>query len=226
MLRLSPKLACGKIDFRMKLLPPPPILLEAYAQGYFPMPDSQSDEIHWYRPDPRAILPLESFHISRSFGRFLKKQTFKVTLNRQFKAVMEGCSQREPTWINSEFKKAYFELHQWGYAHSIEVWDSDRLVGGLYGVQLGGAFFAESMFSHISQASKLALFRLTQLLNQEGFSLLEVQFSTPHLKSLGVIEISDSRYQHLLKQAILLSPTLSSSVEAPFDSRPKVEPLE
>lgn len=194
----------------MKSLPPPPILLEAYAQGYFPMPDSQTEEIHWYRPDPRAILPLNGFHVSRSFLRFLKKQPFKISLNQEFQAVMEACSQRETTWINSEFKKSYFELHQWGYAHSIEVWASSRLVGGLYGVQLGGAFFAESMFSHLPQASKLALYWLTTILNRSGFCLLEVQFMTPHLKSLGAIEISDSKYQHLLKQAILSSPTLSS----------------
>ena len=209
-LRLHFHSACGKVCFIMKSLPAPPILLEAYAQGYFPMPDSQTEEIHWYRPDPRAILPLNGFHVSRSFARFLKKHSFKLTLNQDFQTVMEACSERDTTWINSEFKKSYFELHQWGYAHSIEVWASSRLVGGLYGVQLGGAFFAESMFSHVSQTSKLALYWLTILLNQSGFCLLEVQFMTSHLKSLGAIEISDSKYQQLLKKAILSSPTLSS----------------
>lgn len=193
----------------MKSLPAAPLLLEAYSQGYFPMPDPDTDEICWYRPDPRAVLPIHGFHVSRSFSRFLKKTDFTVTLNQNFKAVIEGCSARQNTWINTEFKNAYSELHHWGHAHSVEVWKDSQLVGGLYGVQLGGAFFAESMFSKESQASKLALYKLTAILSQNGFTLLEVQFLTPHLKSLGAQEISNSRYQTLLQQAILLSPTLS-----------------
>jgi len=193
----------------MKTLPPPAVLLGAYSQGYFPMPHPKNEEIEWYRPDPRAILPLEGFHISRSFKRVLRNHSFQLTLNQSFEAVMEACSQRETTWINAEFKRAYKALYFSQHAHSIEVWLSSKLVGGIYGVQVGGAFFAESMFSLESEASKIALYYLTKALSKSGFTLLEVQFLTPHLQSLGAIEISDALYQQQLDQAILLSPTLS-----------------
>ncbi|NBX83182.1 leucyl/phenylalanyl-tRNA--protein transferase [bacterium] len=183
-------------------LPPPLDLLRAYALGYFPMPNPQTDEIEWYQPNPRAILPLDSFHCSRSLQRTLNKNTFTFTLNRDFNAVIAGCAEREETWINEEFIRAYTELHVLGHAHSIEVWQQGLLVGGVYGVQIGGAFFAESMFSRKRDASKAALFYLVKHLNEQQFSLLEVQFLTPHLERLGAKEISIEQYERKLQMAI------------------------
>lgn len=185
-----------------KKLPPPLDLLRAYALGYFPMPNPQTEEIEWYQPNPRAVLPLESFHCSRSLKRTLNKTTFSFTFNRDFNAVMAGCAEREETWINEEFIRAYTELHVLGHAHSIEVWHQQQLVGGIYGVQIGGAFFAESMFSRKKDASKAALFHLVKHLNEQKFSLLEVQFLTPHLERLGAIEISGEEYERKLQTAI------------------------
>jgi leucyl/phenylalanyl-tRNA--protein transferase len=179
-------------------------LLNAYAQGFFPMPHPETEEIEWYRPNPRAILPLDKFHCSRSLSKTLRQKVFSFSLNKSFCEVMELCSDRPETWINQEFKTAYQKLFDLGYAHSVEVWKDSILVGGVYGVQVGGAFFAESMFSKQTDASKTALYHLTQHLLKQQFTLLEVQFLTPHLKSLGAIEIPDSTYEKLLKEAIQL----------------------
>lgn len=186
----------------IKNLPPPLDLLRAYALGYFPMPNPQTEEIEWYQPNPRAILPLDSFHCSRTLKRTLNKKTFKFTLNRDFSAVMRGCAEREETWINEEFIRAYTELHVLGHAHSIEVWQQEHLAGGIYGVHIGGAFFAESMFSRERDASKAALFHLVNHLNQQQFALLEVQFLTPHLERLGAKEIPMEHYERQLQLAI------------------------
>lgn len=185
-------------------LPPPLELLRAYSLGFFPMPDLVTQEIHWYKPEMRAILPLPGFHCSKSFRRFLKSHSFEITANRSFAEVMQGCSERTETWINDEFKRAYKELHQLGHCHSIEIWNEKSLVGGVYGVQIGGAFFAESMFSRKTNASKLALYSLCQHLVERGFSLLEVQFLTDHLETLGATEVSDETYEVMLSKALAL----------------------
>jgi leucyl/phenylalanyl-tRNA--protein transferase len=185
-----------------KTLPPAKELLWAYSQGFFPMPEPQTEVIEWYRPDPRAILPLDKFHVSRSLRKVLKENLFSVTHTQDFNQVISGCAARAETWISSEFIRAYEELHLMGHAHSVEVWSGDQLVGGVYGVQIGGAFFAESMFSKKDNASKVALYDLTSHLRKNGFLLLEIQFLTPHLTSLGAIEIPDSDYMTILKNAL------------------------
>jgi len=166
------------------------------------MPHPKTEEIEWFRPDPRAILPLDQFHCSHSLHKVLRKKTFQITFNKSFSEVISSCGKRQETWINPEFKRAYTELHHLGYAHSVEVWVGSSLAGGLYGVSLAGAFFAESMFSVQTNASKVALFELVGHLNRSGFLLLEVQFLTPHLQSLGAMEISDEAYSHLLEKAL------------------------
>lgn len=183
----------------------PEILHAAYSQGYFPMPDADTGEILWFRPDPRAIIPLEGFHVSRSLRRTLKRKLFKLTYDQAFHQVMKGCAARPDTWISEEFMIAYGQLHALGTAHSVEVWYQDRLVGGTYGVSIGGAFFAESMFSRVTDASKVALFHLVEQLRRQGFILLECQFLTEHLRSLGAIEIPDTDYIELLDEAIQLN---------------------
>ncbi len=166
------------------------------------MPNPKTEEIEWFRPDPRAILPLDKFHCSHSLQKVIRKKEFSITFDQSFSEVISLCGKRQETWINSEFKRAYNELHQLGYAHSVEVWAGTSLAGGVYGVSLGGAFFAESMFSLETNASKIALFELVSYLNHSGFLLLEVQFLTPHLQSLGATEIPDGAYSLLLEKAL------------------------
>ena len=185
---------------------PTGLLRSAYSQGYFPMPHPKTGQTQWLRPDPRAILPLNNFHLSHSLARVIKKKWFRVTYNRSFSQIIRGCQARVETWITDEFVKSYENFHREGFAHSVEVWKEGKIAGGLYGVAIGGAFFAESMFYRIPNASKVALFYLVQRLKDSGFGLLEVQFLTPHLKSLGAIEISDATYQKLLKHALRKVP--------------------
>lgn len=181
----------------------PEILVSAYSQGYFPMPKAENpDEVLWYRPDPRAVLDFAAFHASRSLLRRLRKEAHRVTLNDDFPRVMRECAAREETWITADFLRAYTELHTLGLAHSLEVWHGDTLWGGVYGVALRRAFFAESMFSHSTDGSKAALYYLTRHLEKRGFLLLEVQFLTPHLRSLGAREIPDPEYQKRLAAAL------------------------
>ena len=186
----------------MKQLLNPAVLIAAYSHGYFPMPDPVSNEVQWYRPDPRAIIPLDKFHVSHSLRRRLNKNTYTVTYDQQFRQVMQDCANREETWITPEFIEIYLQLFELGKAHSIEIWDGERLIGGTYGVCIGGAFFAESMFHIATDASKLALYFLVERLKQQGFTLLECQFRTPHLSSLGAIEITDEAYMAKLSHAI------------------------
>lgn len=181
------------------------VLLLAYANGFFPMPHPETEEIFWFNPDPRAIIPLDQFHASRSLKRSIRKMEFKATINQSFKEVMDLCSQRKETWINTEIKTAYTALHESGHAHSLEVRQHGKLVGGVYGVSIGGAFFAESKFHTVTDASKAALFFLTQHLKSAKFELLEVQFMTPHLQSLGAIEIPSEEYMRRLQQAVNIS---------------------
>lgn len=178
------------------------LLLGAYSQGYFPMPEPKTEEIQWYFPDPRAILPLDEFHTSKSLLKKIKQNTFSYTTDTQFLEVMQGCAARKETWINQEFIRAYGELFKLGFAHSLEVWRSKKLVGGVYGVSIGAAFFAESKFHTETDASKIALYYLVQELKARGFQILEVQFLTPHLKTLGAIEIPAKKYTGLLKKAV------------------------
>ena len=185
----------------MKLELSPELLIKAYSHGFFPMPESNG-EIHWYRPDPRAILPLDAFHISRSLSRCIRKKVFTLSFDKNFRQVMEACANRPETWITSEFIELYTELFKRGFAHSVEVWQDGVLVGGVYGVCLGRAFFAESMFHLKTDASKFALHALVEKLREKEFSLLEVQFLTSHLSSLGAIEISHGEYMKMLEKAL------------------------
>lgn len=179
----------------------PELLLAAYRGGYFPMPDPDTEEILWFNPDPRAIIPLDQFHVSRSLRRTAKKGLFEVSFDRNFAGVIEGCADRAATWISADIKRAYLRLFELGFGHSVEVWgDNGALLGGLYGLSQGGVFHAESMFSRSKDASKIALWALTGRMKDCGMSLLEVQFMTPHLKSLGAVNISKNKYIQLLTE--------------------------
>lgn len=166
------------------------------------MPHPDTGEIVWLSPDPRAIVPLEQFHVSRSLKRTLRRVPFTVTINQAFRRVMAACAKRPQTWITRAFLDAYGALHDEGTAHSVEVWLEDKLVGGTYGLALGSIFFAESMFHEVNDASKVALYSLTRRLAERRFHLLEVQFLTPHLASLGAIEIPRTEYLRRLRHAI------------------------
>lgn len=177
-------------------------LIWAYQNGFFPMPDPDTQEICWYRPNPRAIIPLDGFHCSRSLQKRIRRSEYRWSIDQSFEEVMRGCADRDETWINDEFLKAYIELHNLGIAHSVEIYMEDSLAGGLYGVAIGGAFFAESMFHKRTDASKLAVYHLVEHLKNQGFGLLEVQFMNPHLKTLGAIEITDEVYMESLTKAL------------------------
>jgi leucyl/phenylalanyl-tRNA--protein transferase len=177
---------------------------EAYREGIFPMADIELGIITWHRPRRRALLPLDGFHISRSLARTLRRGRFEVTVDRDFGGVMNACAEREPTWISQEFKNVYGELHAQGKAHSVEVWVNGALAGGVYGVYLGGAFFAESKFHRVTDMSKVALAHLVARLRERGFALLEVQYLTEHLAQFGVVEVSDREYMRRLALALEL----------------------
>ncbi|HET9428340.1 MAG TPA: leucyl/phenylalanyl-tRNA--protein transferase [Allosphingosinicella sp.] len=186
----------------MKVLDPD-LLLRAYAVGVFPMSDSRdAREVYWVEPRRRAIIPLDRFHVSRSLRKKLRSDHFEVTCDRAFERVLRQCAGREDTWINAEIEASYIRLHQDGHAHSIEVHERGELVGGLYGVRLGGAFFGESMFSLRPDASKIALAWLVARLVVGGFRLLDCQFMTDHLRSLGAVEIDQKAYLQLLSAAV------------------------
>jgi len=181
----------------------PSLLLRAYANGVFPMSESSnSDEIYWVDPKFRGIIPLEAFHVSRSMRRFVRKGGFDVSINSDFLETVKACADREETWINPEIMDLYQTLHRLGYAHSVEVWQSGVMVGGVYGVSIGGAFFGESMFSRATNMSKVALIWLVARLKAGGYTLFDTQFITDHLASLGGIEISRSKYHERLEHAL------------------------
>ncbi len=183
-------------------------LLVAYASGVFPMADpDEEDRIYWFAPDPRAILPLDSLVISRSLRRVVSSNRFEVTTDRNFEEVIRACADREETWISPEISRAYVELHCLGYAHSVECRLDEELVGGLYGVALRGGFFGESMFHRVTDASKVALVHLVNRLNRAGYSLLDVQFMSDHLRTLGAVEVSRDEYEGLLDMALQINPT-------------------
>lgn len=184
----------------------PDLLLRAYAAGIFPMADdAESAEIFWVDPDERGIMPLESFHLSRRLRRTVRAEPFEIRCDHDFVAVMKGCAEatagRPRTWINDELIRLYAELSRRGHAHTIESWLDGELVGGLYGVTLGGAFFGESMFSRVTDASKVALAHLVARLRLGAYTLLDIQFVTPHLKRFGAVAIPRARYRRLLAAA-------------------------
>ncbi len=180
----------------------PEILLHGYSIGIFPMAEHRDDpEIFWVDPRRRGVMPLNGFHISRSLTRAMRRSTFHHTINRDFDGVVAGCADREDTWINAEITALYTALHHAGHAHSLEVWDGTALVGGVYGVTLGRAFFGESMFSRRTNASKMALAALVDRLRHAGFTLFDTQFLTEHLASLGAQEISRAEYHAQLDVA-------------------------
>ena len=181
----------------------PILLINAYAQGFFPMAD-HFGKIRWYAPDPRAILEHENLYVSRSLRATLRKRIYKVSIDTAFESVMRCCAQREDTWINESFISTYTQLHYFGLAHSVETWKDGELVGGLYGVSLGGAFMGESMFSRATDASKVCLVALVEHLQAQGFVLHDVQYWTPHLASLGVTEIPRKQYERRLRAALSL----------------------
>jgi leucyl/phenylalanyl-tRNA---protein transferase len=181
----------------------PRLLLQGYASGIFPMADSRdAAELYWVEPRKRAIIPLDRFHVSRSLRRTIRSGRFTVTRDRDFAAVISACAEREETWINDELEHAMIALHGSGHAHSIEVWDGRELVGGLYGVKLGRAFFGESMFSRKTDASKVALAWLVARLKVGNFTLLDCQFMTEHLASLGAVSVPRESYVALLAVAL------------------------
>jgi leucyl/phenylalanyl-tRNA--protein transferase len=182
----------------------PDLLIRAYAGGVFPMADSRAGRIRWYAPDPRAVIPLDAFHVPRSLHRTVRKGLFQVTTNADFPAVIRACAEREETWISPEIEQAYTGLHRLGLAHSVEAWRQGQLAGGLYGVALGGAFFGESMFSRETDASKVALLALVERLRARGFALLDTQFITSHLARFGAVEIARDDYEQRLAGALRL----------------------
>lgn len=186
----------------------PQLLLSAYCEGIFPMAH-EDGRIYWYDPDPRAIIPLDGFHVPRRLARVVRANAFEVRVDTAFTAVMQACAAptdgRETTWISPEFVRAYTDLHQRGFAHSVECWQDGRLVGGLYGVSVQGLFAGESMFSLVPNASKVALVHLVDRLRRGGFQLLDTQFMTDHLRQFGTIEISAAAYKRRLAQALFVS---------------------
>jgi leucyl/phenylalanyl-tRNA--protein transferase len=181
----------------------PRLLLQGYAAGIFPMADSRdASELFWVEPRSRAILPLDKFRLSRSLRRTVRSGKFAVTMDRDFHAVINACADREETWINADIERAMLTLHASGHAHSVEVWSEGELVGGLYGVKLGRAFFGESMFSRMTDASKVALAWLIARMRTGGYTLLDCQFMTTHLASLGATTVSRKTYVALLSGAL------------------------
>jgi len=185
----------------------PEILLRAYSIGLFPMAESADDpDIFWVEPELRGILPLDNFHVSKSLAKAVRQKPFDIRYNTAFDAVVEKCAEsaedRPTTWINETIKSLYGALHRMGHAHSVEAWEGDELVGGLYGVSLGSAFFGESMFSRRSNASKICLVHLVERLKERGFTLLDTQFTTEHLMTFGAIDVPREQYARLLERAV------------------------
>lgn len=187
---------------------PTDLLLKAYASGVFPMAESASDqEVFWVRPESRGIIPLDGFHIPKSLAKTMRKGVFDIRFDSDFEATIDACAEtreeRPSTWINAPIREAYVQLHRMGNAHSVEAWHDGRLVGGLYGVSLGRVFFGESMFSKETDASKICLVHLVGRLRAQGFSLLDTQFTTEHLKRFGAVDVPRARYEAMLAEALM-----------------------
>ena len=186
---------------------PSELLVSAYASGWFPMAVERG-EIRWFSPDPRGIIPIDTFHVSRRLSRVVRKGTFRIEIDRAFEEVIRACADAERdaadpgSWINEEIIASYLELHHLGVAHSVEAWNGGRLVGGLYGVALGGAFFGESMFHRETDASKVALVALVDRLRRREYQLLDTQWVTEHLEQFGAVEIPRERYLVLLDESL------------------------
>ncbi len=187
----------------------PDTVIAAYRNAYFPMADSRTGTISWHSPDPRAIIPLDAFKVSRSLQQIVRRQVFEIKIDASFSEVIHSCARREDTWISTEIISAYTTLHTRGVAHSVESWQHGELVGGLYGIAIGGAFFGESMFSRVSNASKAALVHLVSLLRLRGFRLLDSQFMNEHMRQFGTVEISRSSYLEELSAALTVDTMFS-----------------
>ncbi len=195
----------------------PDLLLRAYASGVFPMADGAgAEDIFWIDPERRGILPLDGLHVPRRLARAFLAAPFEIATNTDFAGVLDGCADRPETWINGTIRALYLDLHRGGFAHSVEIHAGGSLVGGLYGVALGGAFFGESMFSRARDASKFALIALVARLRSGGFTLLDTQFVTDHLARLGAVEIARSAYHRRLETAL--------ARPARFDALPRDTP--
>ena len=182
----------------------PELLLRAYALGWFPMGTGRRGRIEWFSPDPRGILPIQTFHAPSRLRRVVRQSRFTIRIDTAFEAVMRACAHRDETWITEDIVASYVSLHRLGFAHSVETWQDDQLVGGLYGVALGGAFFGESMFHTATDASKVALVALVERLRDRGFVLLDTQWVTPHLAQFGGVAIPRADYLERLATAITL----------------------
>ncbi|HWB16892.1 MAG TPA: leucyl/phenylalanyl-tRNA--protein transferase [Vicinamibacterales bacterium] len=182
----------------------PVLLVAAYRQGVFPMA-VEDGAIAWFSPDPRGVIPLETFHVPSRLARVVRRGTFEIRIDHDFERVIRACADRgddDGTWISEDIVEAYVELARLGLAHSVEAWQDEQLAGGLYGVHLGGAFFGESMFHRVTDASKVALVALVERLRARGFTLLDTQWITPHLEQFGAVEIPRAEYVRRLEDAI------------------------
>jgi leucyl/phenylalanyl-tRNA--protein transferase len=196
----------------------PDLLLRAYSIGLFPMAEErEAEHLFWVEPEERGIFPLDGLRVSRSLAKVVRSDRFEVRADHDFEGVMRGCAERDRTWINAEILRLYAELHRRGRAHSVETYENGELVGGLYGVSLGAAFFGESMFHRASDASKTALVHLVARLKLGGYRLLDAQFVTPHLETLGAMEISRAEYRARLQDALAYS--------ADFYAIPSAKPM-
>ncbi len=178
-------------------------IIQGYAQGYFLMANDGEHSLDWYSSRQRALIPLDQrFRYPRSLQRVLNQNRFSLAINRDFPAVVEGCANRETTWISKELKEIYYVLHQAGWAHSVETWQKDELAGGILGIVIGGAFIGESMFYRIPEGSKVAMVKLVERLKERGFILFDAQMTNPHLERFGSYIISNREYKSLLNQAL------------------------
>jgi len=188
---------------------PPEVLVMAYKQGLFPMAEGVNGPIYWHSPDPRAIIPLDKLKIHKTVRQTIRRENLEFKIDTNFEEVVERCANREECWINEVIYSSFVNLHNFGYAHSVEAYKGKELVGGLYGVSIGGAFFGESMFTEITNASKAAFFYLGYHLLQRGFILLDSQYINPHTELLGAVDIPRSVYMKILKAAVKMPVTFS-----------------
>lgn len=194
----------GRLNRRLAAMIAPEVLLQGYRMGVFPMA-MENGAVEWFSPEPRGILPLADFHVPHALQKVVRKGEFEIRVDTRFVEVVRRCAKRPETWINEEIIASYTRLHELECAHSVEAWQEGKLAGGLYGVSVGGAFFGESMFHEVTNASKVALCALVERLRTQKFVLLDTQWLTPHLQRFGAVEISRRDYMHLLTRAVALS---------------------